>query len=62
MSQLAVHLVHFVSRMIYVHINRLMERERLNAAGIISACGNMKFEEFYWMCRFVSPLGTIAVC
>lgn len=35
---------------------------RLNAAGIISACGNMKFEEFYWMCRFVSPLGTIAVC
>lgn len=35
---------------------------RLNAAGIISACGNMKFEDFYWTFHFVSPLGTIAAC
>lgn len=34
---------------------------RLNAAGIISACGNMKFEEFCWTCHTVSRLGTKAV-
>lgn len=34
---------------------------RLNEAGIISACGNMKFEEFCWTCHTVSRLGTKAV-